>query len=75
MALEVADRLEELGIDVILTRNDDTFIGLQERCDIATKRMQIFLFHFTETVPLTEAVLRYGCPIRNLPRTLFLRRT
>ena len=37
MALEVADRLEELGIDVILTRNDDTFIGLQERCDIANE--------------------------------------
>lgn len=35
LALKVKECLEEKGIDVILTRSDDTFISLENRCKIA----------------------------------------
>ncbi len=35
IALAVKDYLESKGVTVVMTRNDDTFLGLQERCDIA----------------------------------------
>lgn len=38
VALLVAEKLEEKGIDVELTRDDDTFISLENRCKIANKK-------------------------------------
>ena len=38
MSLEVASILEEMGFEVILTRDDDTFVGLQDRCDLANEQ-------------------------------------
>ncbi len=38
LALLVAEKLEESGIKVKLTRNDDTFISLEKRCKIANRR-------------------------------------
>ncbi|MFD2706025.1 N-acetylmuramoyl-L-alanine amidase [Salibacterium lacus] len=35
VALEVEERLEEAGVDVVMTRDDDTFLGLNERVDVA----------------------------------------
>ena len=35
MALAVRDILEQQGIKVVMTRDDDTFLSLKERCDIA----------------------------------------
>ncbi|WP_093337383.1 N-acetylmuramoyl-L-alanine amidase [Salibacterium halotolerans] len=35
VALEVEERLEEAGVDVVMTRNDDTFLGLNERVEVA----------------------------------------
>jgi N-acetylmuramoyl-L-alanine amidase len=37
IALKVEDRLIKRGIVVVMTRRDDAFLGLQERCDIANK--------------------------------------
>lgn len=37
LALAVRDACEVKGISVILTREDDTFLTLQERCDVANK--------------------------------------
>lgn len=38
LALLVAERLEESGVKVKLTRDDDTFISLKKRCKIANRR-------------------------------------
>lgn len=38
VALLVAQKLKEKGIDVELTRDDDTFISLEKRCRIANRR-------------------------------------
>ncbi|MGY4691321.1 N-acetylmuramoyl-L-alanine amidase [Salibacterium sp. K-3] len=35
VALEVEERLEDAGVDVVMTRDDDTFLGLNERVDVA----------------------------------------
>lgn len=35
ITLAVADYLKEKDVNVLLTRSDDTFLSLQERCDIA----------------------------------------
>lgn len=35
LALKVAEYVEELGYTVVLTRSDDTFVELRDRCDIA----------------------------------------
>lgn len=44
VALLVADKLREKGIDVVLTRDDDTFISLEKRCKIANrKKAQLFV--------------------------------
>ena len=44
VALFVADKLRERGIDVELTRDDDTFISLEKRCKIANrKKAQLFV--------------------------------
>lgn len=44
VALLVADKLRERGIDVELTRDDDTFISLEKRCKIANrKKAQLFV--------------------------------
>ena len=44
LALLVADKLREKGIDVALTRDDDTFISLENRCKIANKKeAQLFV--------------------------------
>lgn len=38
LALLVAEKLEEDGVKVKLTREDDTFISLEKRCKIANRR-------------------------------------
>ena len=38
LALLVRDALEEKGVKVYMTRSDDTFLSLQERCDYANRR-------------------------------------
>lgn len=38
LALLVAEKLEEDGVKVKLTRDDDTFISLEKRCKIANRR-------------------------------------
>jgi len=38
LALLVEDKLQEKGIDVALTRDDDTFISLAKRCRIANRK-------------------------------------
>ena len=44
LALLVADKLSEKGIDVALTRDDDTFISLEKRCVFANrKEAQLFV--------------------------------
>ncbi len=44
VAFLVAEKLEEKGIDVELTRDDDTFISLENRCKIAnSKKAQLFV--------------------------------
>ncbi|MEE1012601.1 MAG: N-acetylmuramoyl-L-alanine amidase [Acutalibacteraceae bacterium] len=44
LALLVADKLSEKGIDVALTRDDDTFISLEKRCMFANrKKAQLFV--------------------------------
>lgn len=44
LVLLVADKLREKGIDVALTRDDDTFISLEKRCRIANrKEAQLFV--------------------------------
>ncbi|WP_051302392.1 N-acetylmuramoyl-L-alanine amidase [Salibacterium aidingense] len=35
VALEVEERLEEADVDVVMTRSDDTFLGLNERVEVA----------------------------------------
>ncbi len=35
LTLAISSYLKELGIDVVLTRSDDTFLELSQRCDIA----------------------------------------
>ena len=44
LALLVADKLSEKGVDVALTRDDDTFISLEKRCMFANrKKAQLFV--------------------------------
>lgn len=38
VALLVAEKLEEKGVEVAMTRDDDTFISLENRCKIANRR-------------------------------------
>lgn len=38
LALLVRDKLEEKGIKVYMTRDDDTFLALEERCAVANKK-------------------------------------
>lgn len=38
LTLLVADKLKADGIKVVLTRSDDTFISLQDRCNIANRK-------------------------------------
>ncbi|MBQ7120964.1 MAG: N-acetylmuramoyl-L-alanine amidase [Clostridia bacterium] len=38
VALLVAEKLEEKGVEVAMTRDDDTFISLEKRCKIANRR-------------------------------------
>ena len=38
VALLVAEKLKENGIDVAMTREDDTFISLEKRCRIANRK-------------------------------------
>ncbi len=38
LALSVRDALEAKGIKVYMTRSDDTFLSLEERCNFANKR-------------------------------------
>lgn len=38
VALLVAEKLEEKGVDVALTRNDDVFVSLEKRCRIANRK-------------------------------------
>lgn len=38
LALLVRDKLEEKGIKVYMTREDDTFLTLEERCTVANKK-------------------------------------
>lgn len=37
LSSKLSDALNEIGVDTILTREDDTFIELGERCDIANE--------------------------------------
>ena len=37
LALKVRDKLEAMGVEVIMTRDDDTFVELKQRCKIANK--------------------------------------
>ncbi|HCT15825.1 MAG TPA: N-acetylmuramoyl-L-alanine amidase, partial [Ruminococcaceae bacterium] len=44
LTLKVRDRLEEKGVNVVLTRGDDSDITLKERCKLANrKRCDFFL--------------------------------
>lgn len=38
LTLLVRDKLQEQGVKVYLTRSDDTYLTLQERCDIANRK-------------------------------------
>ena len=44
LALKVRDQLEAMGVEVVMTREDDTFIELKQRCKIANKsRCSLFV--------------------------------
>ncbi len=44
LALLVAEKLENMGVDTVLTRKEDKFISLEKRCKIANKKKaQIFV--------------------------------
>lgn len=44
LALLVENKLQEKGIDVVLTRDDDSFISLENRCKFANrKKAQLFV--------------------------------
>lgn len=38
LALLVKEKLDDMGIDVILTRDDDSYISLEKRCRIANRK-------------------------------------
>lgn len=42
VALLVEEKLKAKGIDVVLTRDDDTFISLEKRCKIANRKQAEF---------------------------------
>ncbi len=44
LALLVEEKLEKMGIDVVLTRDDDSFISLEKRCNLANrKKAELFV--------------------------------
>lgn len=44
LALLVEEELDKMGVDVVLTRDDDSFVSLEKRCRIANfKRAQLFV--------------------------------
>lgn len=44
LALLVEENLEKMGIDAVMTRDDDTYISLEKRCKIANrKQAQLFV--------------------------------
>lgn len=44
LALKIRDRLEHYGVVVVMTREDDSFLSLEERCDLANaKKADLFV--------------------------------
>jgi len=55
VALRVAARLRAAGIEVILTRDDDTFLTLQERSTFATTERNVFVSIHANAAPNRSA--------------------
>ena len=55
VALKLKKRLEEAGLEVILTRDTDTFLTLQQRSAFATPERNIFVSIHANSAPSTSA--------------------
>jgi N-acetylmuramoyl-L-alanine amidase len=55
VTLRLADRLEAAGVEVILTRNDDEFLTLQERSTYATTERNVFVSVHANAAPSRQA--------------------
>jgi N-acetylmuramoyl-L-alanine amidase len=55
VARRVAERLEEAGVEVVLTRDRDVFLTLQERSTFATTERNVFVSIHANAAPSTSA--------------------
>lgn len=55
VALKLKQRLEQAGLEVILTRDTDTFLTLQQRSAFATPERNIFVSIHANSAPSTNA--------------------
>lgn len=69
LAKAVEAELKARGINTIMTRSDDTYVSLEDRCKTANKKKADLLYHCTATVPTAAAALKYG-RLKTLLRTI-----
>jgi N-acetylmuramoyl-L-alanine amidase len=55
VTLRLADRLEAAGVEVVLTRDRDTFLTLQERSTYATTERNVFVSIHANAAPSRQA--------------------
>ena len=69
LAKAVEAELKARGINTIMTRSDDTYVSLEDRCKTANKKKADLLYPCTATVPTAAAALKYG-RLKTLLRTI-----
>lgn len=69
LAKAVEAELKARGINTIMTRSDDTYVSLEDRCKTANKKKADLFISLHRTVPTAAAALKYG-RLKTLLRTI-----